>query len=162
MTKNKKAFTLIELLVVVLIIGILAAIALPQYQKAVERARVVRVLPILRAISLAQDSYYLANGTYSIDLDSLDISVAHGEKDEEISNETRGVYYGLEGGRVNIYKNQHGVVWKNNYVTINAFYDNANASYCYTENEDTDFGEKLCSSLGIRESGAAGYYRLYF
>ena len=68
------AFTLIELLVVVLIIGILAAIALPQYQKAVARSRAVQAMVTLQAITQAQKEYYLANGVYSGNKENLSIS----------------------------------------------------------------------------------------
>ena len=60
----KKGFTLIELLVVVLIIGVLSAIALPQYQKAVNRSRGAEALTTLRALADAANLYYLENGTY--------------------------------------------------------------------------------------------------
>ena len=58
----KKGFTLIELLVVVLIIGILSAIALPQYQKTVEKSRSAEALMNIKALQQALDVYLLEQG----------------------------------------------------------------------------------------------------
>ena len=72
-------FTLIELLVVVLIIGILAAVAVPQYEKAVEKSRTAEAITGLTAIGHAQQVYHLATGSYADDWSDLDVSVQAGK-----------------------------------------------------------------------------------
>ena len=61
---SSKGFNLLELLVVVLIIGILASIALPQYQMAVTKAKVASILPLMRRWKDALMEYKLTHGSY--------------------------------------------------------------------------------------------------
>ena len=72
---NRRGFTLIELLVVVLIIGILAAVAVPQYQKAVWKSRFIQAKTMAESLSDAMEVYYLGNGAYTADLYALDVQL---------------------------------------------------------------------------------------
>ena len=65
------AFTLVELLVVVLIIGILAAVAVPQYKMAVDKVRLLRLLPLARAVKNAQEMYFLEHEHYAKNWEEL-------------------------------------------------------------------------------------------
>ena len=72
----KQGFTLIELLVVVLIIGILSAVALPQYEKAVEKSRAVQALTTLKSVAQSYSAYYMASGQWATSFDDLDVQLS--------------------------------------------------------------------------------------
>ena len=83
-------FTLIELLVVVLIIGILSAIALPQYQAAVYKARTAELFINLKAAREAADVYYLANGVRPTNWTELDIQLPSTHLTIDLGNSAEG------------------------------------------------------------------------
>jgi type IV pilus assembly protein PilA len=64
MPRPKQGFTLIELLIVVVIIGILAAIAIPKFANTKEKAYVASMKTDLRNLITAQDAYYADNNSY--------------------------------------------------------------------------------------------------
>jgi len=98
--QTNKGFTLIELLVVVLIIGILSAVALPQYQKAVTKSRMTQLSTAVNSIAQAEQRFFLANDTYTADRDNLDIEFAGSEETfptQKYSLKIKNGACGLEG-----------------------------------------------------------------
>ncbi len=133
--KNNKGFTLIELLVVVLIIGILTAMALPQYFKTVARSRATEALMITKNVKDAAERYALFhNGTYPVSFEQLDINV---------QEETDTYTYAIEDEAVvaTAKDDRHGV------NLTYAFGEDVEAPSC-DDNSPTD---NTCSSLVLIE-----------
>ncbi len=138
---KKQGFTLIELLVVVLIIGILAAIALPKYEVAVGRARVARALPLLHSIAQGQKYYYMATGEYTSDLASMGVDIPYEKRDGD-------VYTGTPIGRIHVDPGMIGVYWNGPDLVIDVYEDH---SICYPIQGHTGkTAEKVCATLGSR------------
>ena len=134
-------FTLIEFLIVVLIIGILAAIALPQYQKAVEKARFMQLVTIAKSISTAQQMYYLAHGSYSLDPNELELSFQIPQNSTTVN--FPGGYcnftysQGLGGTpRVSCNLSKPSIAWQHSY--------NTNKFNCCSYSTDSFRGDWLC------------------
>ena len=138
--QTKQGFTLIELLVVVLIIGILAAVALPQYQLAVDKSRFSQALIWAKNIKEAENVYYLANGTYTKNLEDLDIDFSECKREDE------NYYLCDDGFRIGLYTGFSVYVSsckKMECAGIEHYFDDTRLCYASTERF-----KKVCKSMG--------------
>ncbi len=78
MRQRRSGFTLIELLIVVVIIGVLAAIAIPKFQNTKGKANLAAIKSDLRNLATAEEAYFYTNGTYTTSLASLNVNPSPG------------------------------------------------------------------------------------
>jgi prepilin-type N-terminal cleavage/methylation domain-containing protein len=72
-SRNNAGFTLVELAVVIVIIGVLAAFAVPRFRASVERSKAAEAFNYLAAVQSAQERYHARQSTYATTIDDLDI-----------------------------------------------------------------------------------------
>ena len=143
-------FTLIELLVVVLIIGILAAAALPSYRVAVGTSRVATMYAFMRAVDQAQQHFYMQTNRYATNFDSLVIALPSGFKrinSSRISNNDMSCYIMTMWGPSSI---SIKCEERKNAVTIEKYHKHT--FYICWAARDKSLGNRICQNLSGRDS----------
>ncbi len=155
-------FTLIELLVVVLIIGILAAIALPQYEQAVLKSRFATLQPIVRALADVEELYYLENGQYTPRFSDLSIAppaggvVSVADDGSERIDYPQGFYCRLYEPANSVYC--HGITW--GYYRIMLQHASKPGQQCLVSYNNEKM-RKLCRSFGGEKLSVNGEFEVW-
>ena len=160
--KKNAGFTLIELLVVVLIIGILASVALPQYEKAVEKSRASEAVINLRALVNAQQLYKMAHGAPAQELDALDLQIT-GEPINAKTVRTPNFTYNLRNFNANTLAGFEAVANRNdnsnNVMKYYVYFSYSGKMYCVAKHRAA---ESICgvlcgnSNFADHSSGCSG------
>ena len=166
--KNRKGFTLLELLVVVLIIGILAAIALPKYQLATDKAKYTQAMTLLVSINEAQKRYALANGSYTTNFYNLDIEIPPSGIITDKEGTTNGTFEDTWGqcwlhntgyGACSIKIGKNAYVWY--FLHWDGKYFSSNDRQCWVYPKNNERGKRLCKAMTGKDGNEEGSFIKY-
>lgn len=153
----KNGFTLIELLVVILIIGILAAVAVPQYTQAVNKSRFSSLRSTANALVKASEAYFLANGTWATDFDALAVDLPTGMTTSAVAGGTCGVSNDMYCCIIPNANYSPAIVCGRNDYTF-AFHKMSTwHEYCIAKPADAN-AVKLCKALGTPTNYHWGFF----
>jgi len=143
----RKAFTLIELLMIILIVAILVAIVLPQYQTAVDQGRWSSLVISSRSLADAQNIYFMSTGSYSDSASQLPIEIPGTISDNQIITQ-EGVYTLQNDYLQNKIEGQHNKLPNNLLVLyLPASSEFAGNLHCEATTANTR-ANSLCITLG--------------
>lgn len=150
----KKGFTLIEILFVVLLIAVLSAIAVNQYQKAVDKSRYAALFPTAKSLKESQESFYMANSFYAKNLGAL-MTRAPGNITGNTATISDGITVEISTEEGYSYVKMTSDKLKNNYI----IYQNNSTNYpneIHCEAEEGSWrAEQLCEEFdGVEISGS--------
>ena len=160
--KNKNGFTLLELLVVVLIIGILAAVALPQYQLSIDKTQFAKMQTMVNAVRKSYQGYVLLHGKGPESFSELDLDIPHeGEEfapqsffkcitlpDMYVCMSGGGSSY---GGNIRAFKKDLSFIYAEQLLTRTELKDTFK-KYCLAL-RDNARANRLCSEVGTNKIG---------
>lgn len=165
---NKKAFTLIELVAIVLIIGILSAIGLPQYQRALESSRSSEAIVTIGNIVTAQEMQLLQNGSFTSNFSDLMLNMplerptqsSYGGGGQDSQGESQFFRYDISGceyGECTISAFRKGNNGQDLYEIRLTGMDASGSKGQRSCHSSDDFGSKICEQIcGVDNLSADG------
>lgn len=136
---NKKGFTLVEILIVVLVIGLLAAIALPQYRKSVVKSRLSTMKNLIRKASDGAELFYMSNHSYPAKWEDFHISLPTPLEENSNTYTFKGFYcqfFTTGGERIICTHHSTGIGYQRRFIHTKN--NNAGKAICVSYNSIAD------------------------